>query len=932
MKPVRSKNPSKRTGVKAVESKPGWFKFGFGKPPHNSSKKAPGPVQRLHGLDAIKCCAMTPEAVMLQFATTSGGLTTHQASIRLKKYGLNEIAREKAPGWPLQLWRSFVNPFVVVLVTLMVVSAITDVGLAKAGARDFKTIIVLSVMITLSTMLRFVTEYRSSLAAEALRDLVKSVASVERIYSKKGSGTSPTTPTPVIKEIPMSHIVPGDIVHLAAGDMVPADMRLVKAKDLFISQSALTGESIPVEKLAITCDPSSLPKTVLEAPNICLLGTNVVSGSATGIVLSTGGETYFGSMAAGMTGVRPETSFDKGVKSVSYLLIKFMLVMVPVIFLINGFVKHDWKEAFLFGIAVAVGMTPEMLPMIVSANLAKGSIKLAEKKCVVKNINAIQNLGAMDVLCTDKTGTLTRDKIVLERYVDFHGNDNSEVLDFAYLNSYHQTGLKNLLDKAVLQHVDISGEVERGKNWEKVDEIPFDFARRRMSVILRKENGSHLLICKGAVEEVLSLCKWYEDDGDVDKGSFEQFDENHKQEGLALAQRMNEEGLRVVAVAYREFESRPATYSFSDEDSLVFIGFVAFLDPPKESAEAAMRALNGHGVSVKVLTGDSDLIALNICHQVGIKSDRAVLGSEVEALSDSELAPLLESESIFAKLDPLQKSRIVRLLKASGHTVGYLGDGINDAASLRDADIGISVDTAADIAKESSDIIMLEKDLIVLDHGILEGRNVFGNIIKYIKMTASSNFGNVFSIVIGSAFLPFLPMLAIQLLVQNTLYDFSQSTIPWDRVDEDYLAVPRKWRSDDIARFMIWIGPISSIFDITTFAIMWFVFKANSPASAAIFHSGWFVEGLLSQTLIVHMIRTQKIPFFQSRATWPVILMTGIVMAVGIAIPFTGFGTSIGLSPLPLAYFLWLLGTLVLYAVLTQVVKTVYIRRFKEWL
>lgn len=875
--------------------------------------------------------ASTSGALQL-LETTGEGLSEQEAANRLAKFGKNEVAHERAPHWILQLWRAFANPFIAVLVTLMLVSLITDVLMAAPADKDWKTIIVLSVMISVSTLLRFVTEFKSTRAAEALKALVSTTATVLRRSSNSAH--------PSKSEVPISLVVPGDIVMLGAGDMVPADIRLLSSKDLFVSQSALTGESLPVEKFdalgavqeKIAHGTGVANGSGLEAQNLCFMGTNVISGTSIGLVIASGRNTYFGSMSKSILGYRSETSFDKGVKNVSYLLIKFMLVMVPVIFVINGFSKHDWKEAFLFGIAVAVGLTPEMLPMIVSANLAKGALLLAKKKCVVKRINSIQNLGAMDVLCTDKTGTLTRDKIVLERYLDIHGQRNQDVLDFAYLNSYHQTGLKNLLDKAVLHHVDTNGEVERGKSWEKIDEIPFDFSRRRMSVVLRRDDNSHVLICKGAVEEVIPLCNSFEEDGNIDLGGTAPFLVHNKQEALTLSRELNEDGLRVVAVAYREFYDKTTEYAVADESRMVLVGFVGFLDPPKESAEMAIRALNEHGIAIKVLTGDNDLIARNVCRQVGIESQRIVLGTEVEAMSDAELARVVEENSIFAKLTPLQKARIVRILKANGHTVGYLGDGINDAASLRDADVGISVDSAADIAKESSDIIMLEKDLMVLAEGVLEGRNTFGNIIKYIKMTASSNFGNVFSVLVASAFIPFLPMLAIQLLIQNTLYDLSQTTIPFDRVDPEYLTHPRKWRSDDIARFMVCIGPISSIFDITTFTLMWFLFKANSPAHAALFQSGWFIEGLLSQTLVVHMIRTEKVPFLQSRAAWPVMLTTVVIMGFGILIPFTRFGASVGLVPLPLVYFPWLVITLFLYCSLTQFVKNWYIRRFAVWL
>lgn len=872
------------------------------------------------------------EGALALLDSATAGLETAEAALRLENYGENQVAHDKAPHWLSQLWRAFANPFISVLVTLMVVSFITDVMMAKPGDQDFKTIIVLSIMISVSTLLRFLTEFHSTKTAEALKALVHTTATVIRRTSKAPDGER--------MEIPMSQVVPGDVVCLGAGDMIPADVRLLTSKDLFVSQSVLTGESIPVEKfdtLANVSEKSADGKSakatrVLDAQNICFMGTNVVSGAATALVVVTGAHTYFGSMAKSVLGYRSETSFDKGVKSVSYLLIKFMLVMVPIVFLINGFMKHDWMDAFLFGIAVAVGLTPEMLPMIVSANLAKGAVVMAKNKCVVKRINSIQNFGAMDVLCTDKTGTLTRDKIVLEQYVDTRGQKHPDVLRFAYLNSYHQTGLKNLLDRAVLEHLEMHAELGPTEHYEKVDEIPFDFNRRRMTVVLEKDRSTHLLICKGAVEEMLSICSYVDTDDNFLDDKYTKLTSRTRQQALDLSRRMNEDGLRVVAVAYREMPAIGKVYSVEDESEMVLIGFIGFLDPPKESAGPAIESLRDHGVSVKVITGDNDVIARNVCRQVGMDVGHIALGSDLDGMTDEALGELADRTSVFAKVSPLQKSRIIRALRDRGHTVGYLGDGINDAAALRDADVGISVDTAADIAKESSDIIMLEKDLRVLELGVIEGRNTFGNIIKYIKMTASSNFGNVFSVLVASAFLPFLPMMAIMLLVQNTLYDFSQTTIPMDRVDPEYLRKPRKWRAEDIGRFMIFIGPISSIFDITTFLLLWYVFKANSPANQALFQSGWFIEGLLSQTLIVHMIRTKKIPFLQSRATWPVMLTTVTIMAIGIAIPFTHFGASIGLVPLPWTYFPWLLVTLFAYCLLTQMVKTWYIKRFQAWL
>jgi Mg2+-importing ATPase len=658
------------------------------------------------------------------------------------------------------------------------------------------------------------------------------------------------------------------------------------------------------------------------------MGTNVLNGTAVAVIVMSGSQTYFGSMAKNIIAYRPITSFDIGVNKVSWLLIRFMLAMVPIVFFLNWFTKGSWLEAFLFSLSVAVGLTPEMLPMIVTANLARGAINMSKSRVIVKKLNAIQNFGAMDVLCTDKTGTLTQDKIILDRYLNIEGEDSNEVLDYGYLNSFYQTGLKNLMDIAVLKHSEVAKNLNLDKEYRKIDEIPFDFNRRRMSVIVEKAPQKHLLICKGAVEEVLAVSTEARMNGSVVP-----LTEEIKERIKGLIIDLNEDGLRILAVAYKEF-SNPGTkeYRPADENQLVVLGILAFLDPPKHSAEAALAKLNEYNVGVKVLTGDNELVTRKICGWVNLKIEGSLTGAQIEKLTDEELKSFVETTTIFTKLSPLQKSRIIVALKSNGKTVGFLGDGINDAPALREADIGISVDTAVDIAKESADIIMLEKSLLFLGDGVIEGRKTFGNIIKYIKMTLSSNFGNVFSILGASALLPFLPMQAIQILVQNLLYDISQISIPFDHVDKDFLIKPRKWNPNGIAKFTLFIGPISSIFDYTTFALMWFYFDANTIAKQSIFQSGWFIEGLLSQTLIVHMIRTQKIPFIQSIASLPLLLTTAIIMAIGICIPYTYVGASIGLVPLPLSYFPWLVLTLLCYCVLTQIVKVWFINKYHYWL
>ena len=864
------------------------------------------------------------ETVFALLDSQESGLTERQVRQRQEKYGRNEVAHEKAPAWYIQFLQAFVNPFIAVLIVIALISLITDVFLAAPADRDYKTLVVVSIMVFLSSLLRFWQEFRSNKAAEQLKSMVRTTASVLR-KGLLGPGR---------QEIDIEDLVPGDIVFLSAGDMIPADCRIIQSKDLFVSQAMLTGEALPVEKREDFIPIAGI-RSSLELENCCFMGTNVVSGTAITIIVNTGSRTYFGSISKAVTGKRAETSFDKGVNSVSWLLIRLMLIMVPLVFLINGLTKGSWLEALLFAIAVAVGLTPEMLPMIVTANLAKGAVNMSKRKVIVKRLNAIQNIGAMDVLCTDKTGTLTIDKIVLERHLNVMGVEDEEVLKWAYLNSYHQTGLKNLLDLAVLEHGELHDSLQ-AEDYLKVDEIPFDFQRRRMSVILQHQH-KHLLICKGAVEEMLDQCTFFFDPGDdqqlqIDTDDIMPMDSTIRQTILDTSRQLNKEGLRVLLVAIKEFDERPLTYSIADESEMIITGFIGFLDPAKASAKPSIEALHKLGIELKVLTGDNEIVTKKVCRDVGIPVNNVMLGSVLDCISDEELTGQIDEISIFAKLSPAQKSRVVKVLQAKGHTVGFMGDGINDAAALRIADVGISVDTAVDIAKESADIILLEKDLMVLRKGVIYGRRTFGNIIKYIKMTASSNFGNMFSMLGASAILPFLPMLPIQILIQNLLYDVSQISIPWDRMDAEYIETPRKWDAGGINRFMIFIGPISSLFDYATYALMWFAFKANTPAHQGLFQSGWFIEGLLSQTLIVHMIRTKKIPFIQSWATAPVLALTTGIMAVGIFIPFSGFAEALKMQPLPLGYFPWLLGILVTYCLLTQLVKTWFIKKFHQWL
>lgn len=871
------------------------------------------------------------EQTLFKLNTHLNGLTEEDARERLELYGINQVAHEKAPPAFLQLLAAFNNPFIFVLIILASISFFTDywLPLQEGGETDLIGVSIIVTMVLISGLLRFWQEYRTNKAAEALKSMVRTTATVLR---RGHYGAKPTQ-----QEIPINQLVPGDIILLSAGDMIPADLRLINSRDLFVSQAILTGEAIPVEKYdAMGCVSSKSVDAgagsegeLLELSNICLMGTNVASGTAMGVVVATGGHTYFGSLAKSIVGTRAQTAFDRGVNSVSWLLIRFMLVMVPIVLLINGFTKGDWTEAALFALAVAVGLTPEMLPMIVSSNLAKGAIAMARRKVVVKRLNAIQNFGAMDVLCTDKTGTLTQDRIILEHHLDVSGCNDNKVLQLAWLNSFHQSGMRNLMDQAVIKFSRGKPEIEALRNFNKVDELPFDFIRRRLSIVVKDAQQQQHLICKGAVEEMLSICTHVREGDDIFP-----LDAARRATLQALATQYNEDGFRVLLLATRELGAQvsPVPLNIDDERDLVVQGLLTFLDPPKESAAAAIAALRENGVAVKVLTGDNPIITAKICRDVGLEPGEPLNGRDIEAMDEATLAREVELRTVFTKLTPLQKSRVLKMLQSNGHTVGFLGDGINDAPALRDADVGISVDTGTDIAKESADIILLEKDLMVLEAGVIKGRETFGNIIKYLNMTASSNFGNVFSVLVASAFIPFLPMLAIHLLLQNLMYDISQLSLPWDKMDKEFLRKPRKWDAKNIGRFMLWVGPTSSIFDITTYALMWFVFAANSVEHQALFQSGWFIEGLLSQTLVVHMLRTQKIPFIQSTAALPVLLTTGLIMAIGIYIPFSPLGTLVGLEPLPWQYFPWLAGTLICYCVVAQLMKRFYIRRFGEWL
>jgi Mg2+-importing ATPase len=845
------------------------------------------------------------QTVLQQLKTTPTGLNQAEVENRLEQYGPNEVAREKRRTWLLRLWDNIKNPLVILLVILGIISYATG---------DTPGSIVILAMVILGIVLRYVQESRADNAAEKLKSMVRTTATVIREGQRK--------------EITLKDLVPGDIVALAAGDMIPADVRVLTTKDLFLNQSALTGESLPVEKTAGVVDASV--QNPLEMTNICFLGSNIESGTATAVVVQTGSGTYFGSLANSITGQRILTSFDKGVNQFTWLMISFMIVMVPMVFIFNGLSKHNWLEAFLFALAVAVGLTPEMLPMIVTVNLSKGAISMSKKKVIVKRLNSIQNFGAMDVLCTDKTGTLTEGKIVLEKHLDVLANPSKRVLDYGYMNSYYQTGLKNLMDEAILNHVNLNDDLQVDELYRKIDELPFDFQRKRMSVIVENDKNQHILICKGAVEELMQLSTHVEVNNEVLEVTAEH-DEHRKQR----VKQLNSEGYRVIAIAYRIFPGTDDTphYTNQDESDLTLLGYMAFLDPPKATASEALSKLNEHSVAVKILTGDNDIVTATICKQVGLPIDHMLLGSQVEEMNETQLGEAAEVNTVFAKLSPSHKERIIHALQSKGHVVGFLGDGINDAPALKAADVGISVDSAVDIAKESSDIILLENSLLVLQDGVMEGRRVFGNITKYIKMAASSNFGNMFSVLGASIFLPFLPMLPIQVLTNNLLYDFSQTAIPTDEVDADWLNKPRKWAIGELRRFIIFIGPISSIFDYATFFIMLFIYGAWAHpdlAHQALFHTAWFVESLFTQTLIIHVIRTKKIPFLQSRASKSLIFASLAIVAVGGFLPYSPLAGLLGFVPLPASFWLWLLAMLIIYVLLTQIVKTWFYRKFGD--
>ncbi len=882
-------------------------------------------------LQAIK---ESTNQVLMHFHSSMEGLKPEQVLINKEKYGQNRLTTQNQDSRLKRLMHAFINPFTIILMVLALVSLMSDVILpimqGDQEAVNAVTVIIIVTMIGVSGLLRYREESKSKKATEALLELVTTTTNVHRAHAPN-------------KELPLDEVVVGDIIQLAAGDMMPADLRIIQAKDLFIGQASLTGESIPVEK-----EDKAYPNydgSVLEAKNLVFMGCNVISGSALGIVIATGDDTYLGAMASSISQTKTESSFDLGVRLVSMVLIRFMLVMVPIVFVLNGLTKGDFGQSFLFAISIAVGLTPEMLPMIVTSSLAKGAVSMSKQKTIIKNLNAIQDFGAMDILCTDKTGTLTQDKVVLEYHLNVMGQTDDRVLRHAFLNSYYQTGLKNLLDEAIISCSYQQIEDIQQLGYQKVDEIPFDFNRRRMSVVVEDKDQKRQMITKGAIEEIVSICDYVDYGGQVLR-----LTDERKLSLFADVETYNQKGMRVLGVAQKTNPRQVDTFSVEDESEMVLIGYLAFLDPPKETTAKAIETLKNYGVSTKILTGDNDKITTYICEQVGMEVTGVILGESIDLMTKEVLAKAVEQANVFAKLSPLQKQYIINILKENGHVVGYMGDGINDAPAMKAADIGISVDTAVDIAKESADVILLEKDLMVLESGLIEGRKTYANIIKYIKMTASSNFGNMFSVLIASAFLPFLPMLSIQLIVLNLIYDMSCSAIPWDHVDEDFIKQPRTWDATSIGRFMRYMGPTSSVFDVITFIIMYMLICPMVVSNGLMFHqipvhdvttkamyialfqSGWFVASMWTQTMVIHMIRTPKLPFIQSRASWQLSLFTLSATLLVTWLPFSPVASALGLAPLPLVYFIWLFGIVIGYMLLVNVVKVIYIKRFKSFL
>ena len=873
----------------------------------------------------------TPLKETLSFYKTSlTGLTEEQVEKNRDLYGENTITKGQEDSILKKIYESIINPFTIILLVIAMISMVTNVWLAKPGQEDPTTSIIIVVLVLISGGIRFVQELRSDKAATNLSKMIVNTATVIR------EGQS--------LEIAIEDLVVGDMVKLSAGDMIPADLLLIESRDFFVQQSGLTGESDSVEKLALSKMSQSNFDSLLEAEALAFMGTNVISGSAKALILAVGDDTMMGEIEQTLNTYDEPTSFEREMNSISWLLIRLMLVMVPIVFLSNGLTDGDWLEAGVFALSVGVGLTPEMLPMIITASLAKGSIIMAKEKVVIKKLNAIQDLGAIDILCTDKTGTLTQDEIVLEYPLDIHGDLDLSVLRRAYLNSYFQTGLKNLMDRAIISRTEKEAKEHAilqnlDTSFQKIDELPFDFERRRMSVIVKDDTNVVSMVTKGALEEMLNISTHVEYRGEIIP-----LTEDIRQEVLAEVGQLNRQGLRVLGVGYKSGLREDYAYAVMDESDMILTGYLAFLDPPKPSAAPAIQALLEHGVKTKILTGDNEKVTQAICEKVGLDVEHMLLGADIDQMTDQELAEAVESVTVFAKLSPDQKARIILQLKKNGHGVGYMGDGINDAPSMKVADVGISVDTAVDIAKETADVILLDKDLMVLETGIVEGRKVYANMTKYIKMTVSSNFGNIFSLLVASIFLPFLPMAPVHLIVLNLVYDLSCVALPFDNVDQDFLKQPHTWEAKSITRFMVWMGPISSIFDILTFIFLYFIIVpfvtgyhyVHGSESALqfiiLFQTGWFIESMWSQTMVIHMLRTAKVPFVQSRPAWLVIFTTLVAAFFVTSLPYGPLVNILRLAPLGLPYFLFLVGIIFLYMFSVTVIKKFYIKKYREWL
>ncbi len=855
----------------------------------------------------IEVSRLGDAALFDQFKTDGEGLNQVEAAERLEEYGRNIIDLSNENTLLSRLKEVLINPFNIVLMIVAAVTLVTDVILAERPSPA--TFIMLVVVILISSIISFVQSERSNSAAEKLQKMISNKIDVIR------NGSS--------MEIDIEEVVPGDVVKLASGDMIPGDVRFIETKDLFIDQSQLTGESNPVEKFA---GPDDEGDDITGIDNIGFMGSNIVSGSAKAVVLTTGNQTYFGSMAKSLNTYQDKSSYEQNVDSISRLLIKFMVVMVPVIFIANFITKGNWLESLMFGITIAVGIMPEMLPVIMTSSLAKGAVNMSKKQTIVKRLGSIQTFGEMDILCTDKTGTLTQDEIILEKYMDAQGREDKRILRHAFLNSFFQTGLKNLMDLAIINRAEKEELSYLKEAYIREDEIPFDFSRRRMSVVLRDKNGKRQLITKGAVEEILSICSHIEIDGEVVPITPELVENAQK-----IATENNLEGIRVIAVAQKNNVHDVETFGVDDESDMVLLGFVGFLDPPKPSSESAIAALKRNGVRTVVLTGDTEGVAINICGRLGIDTSYTLTGAKVDAMDDTELQEACEKCHIFSKLSPYQKQRVVKAFQTNGHTVGYMGDGINDSLPLKQADVGISVDTAVDIAKEVADIILLEKDLNVLDEGVVEGRKTFANMSKYLKMSVSGNFGNMFSVLIASIFLPFLPLMPLHILVQNILNDFAQLGMPFDHVEDEYIRLPKRWDIPGIKKFMVYFGLLSTVLDVLCFLVLWYVFKFNNTSMAGYFQCGWFMFGVISQTVVIHTIRTPKIPFLQDRASPQLTLSTALVVAATLLIGFTPIAILFDLPVMPIAFGMWLVILMVAYSLLAQILKKIYIRINKEW-